>query len=98
MSLEAKKQEANNKWLSLRIKPTKQCIRNIFYWLKCIKEGLANLLKDFKEPTSYCNIFRGVEAAWKLWFMVLETKRHRKRYERRIYWFPNIKAKYNPRI
>ena len=30
MSLDAKKQEANNNWLSLRINASKQCMRNIF--------------------------------------------------------------------
>ena len=36
-SLEFKKQEAKNNWLSMRIKASKQCMRNIFYGLKCIK-------------------------------------------------------------
>ena len=85
MSLEAKKQEVNNKWLSLRIKPTKQCMLNIFYGLKFIKQGLANFLKCFKEPKSYCNMFRGFKAPRRLWLMLLEAKPHEKRYERRIY-------------
>ena len=36
-SLEAKKQVANNNWLSLRIKASKQCMCNLFDGLKCIK-------------------------------------------------------------
>ena len=98
MSLEAKKQEANNNWLSLRIKPTKQCMRNLFYGLKCIKQGLATLLRAFKEPRSYCNITRGFKAPRKLWLMRLEEKPHRERYERGIYRWQKIKGKYSPRI
>ena len=98
MSLEAKKQEANNNWLSLRIKPTKQCMRNLFSGLKCIKQGLANLLRAFKAPRSYCNIFRGFKATRKLWLLLQEAKPHRKHYERRIYRSPKIKAKYSSRI
>ena len=49
-SLDAKKQEANNNWLSLRIKATKQCMRNLFYGLKYLKQGPANLLRAFKAP------------------------------------------------
>ena len=30
MSLEAKKQQANNNWFCWRIQPTKQCMRNVF--------------------------------------------------------------------
>ena len=83
-SLKAKKQEANNNWLSLRIKASKQCVRNLSYGLKCIKQALANLLRSFKPPKSYCNIFRGFKATRKLWLMFLEAKPHRKSYVRRI--------------
>ena len=98
MSLEGKKQEANNNWSSLRIKPTKQCMRILFYGLKSIKQGLANLLRAFKAPKSYCNIFRGFKALRKLWLTFLETKPHRERYVRRIYRLEKIKAKHSPRI
>ena len=37
MSLEAKRQEANNNLLSFRIKRSKRCMRNLFYRLKCIR-------------------------------------------------------------
>ena len=97
-SLEAKKQVANNNWLSLRIKASKQCMCNLFYGLKCIKQGLANLLRAFKAPKSYCNIFRGFKALRKLWLIILQAKPHRKRYERRIYRSQKTKAKYSPRI
>ena len=79
MSLKAKKQEANNNWLSLRIKASKQCIRNIFYGLKCSNQGLANLLRAFTASKSYCNIFRGFQVPRKLWLLLLEGKPHRKR-------------------
>ena len=76
MNLEAKKQEENNNWLSLRINPTKQCMRNLFYGLKCIKQSLGNLLKGFIEPKTYCKIFRAFKAPRKLWLMLLEAKPH----------------------
>ena len=96
MSLKTKKQEANNNWLSLRIKASKQCVRNLSYGLKCIKQALANLLRSFKPPKSHCNIFRGFKAPRKLWLIFLEG--HRERYVRRIYKSQKIKAKYSPRI
>ena len=83
-SLEAKKQEANNNWLSLKIKASKQCMCNLFQELKCVEQGLANLLRGSKAPKSYCNIFRGFKAPMKLWLLLLEAKPHPKRYERRI--------------
>ena len=98
MRLEAKKQAANNNWLSLRIEPTKQCMGNLFYRLKCIKYFLATLLRAFKEPKNYCNVFRGFKAPTKLWLMLLEDKPHRKRLDRRICRLQKIKAKYSPRI
>ena len=98
MSLEAKRQQANNNWLSLRIKPTKQCMHILFCGLKCIKQGLANLLRAFKAPKCYYNIFRGLKALRKLWLMFLDAKPHRERYVRRIYRSQKIKAKYSPRI
>ena len=51
--LEAKKQKVNSNWLSLRIKDSKECMRILFYRLKCIMQGLANLLRAFKAPKSY---------------------------------------------
>ena len=98
MSLEAKKQEANNNWLSLRIKPTKECMRNLMYGLKCIKQGLANLRRAFKATKSYCNIFRGFKVPRKMWLIILEAEPHRERYVGRIYMSQKIKAKYSPRI
>ena len=85
LNLEAKKQQADNSWFSLIIKATKQCMCNYFYGLKCIKQGLAKLLIVFKEPKSYCNIFRGFKEPRKLWLMLLEAKPHRQGYQRRIY-------------
>ena len=96
LNLEAKKQQANNNWFSLIIKPTKQCMRNYFYGLKCFKQGLAKLLRALKEPKS--KIFRGFKEPRKLWQMVLEAKPHREGQERRIYRSQKIKAKYSPRI
>ena len=93
--LEAKKQEANNNWLSLRIKASNQCMCSLFQELKCIKQGLANLLRGSKAPKSYCNIFRGFKAPIKLWLLLLEAKPHRKCYERRIYRSQKAKAKYS---
>ena len=98
MSLEAKKQKANNNWLSLRIKPSKRFMRKTFYGLKCIKQSVANLLRGFKAPKSYCNIFRGFKAPRKLWLMLLEAKPHWEQYERRVYRSQKTKAKYSRRI
>ena len=98
MSLDAKEQETNNNWLCLRRKPTKKSMRNLLYGLKCTKVGPANLLRAFKAPKSYCNIFRGFKGPRKLWLMFLEAKPHRERYVRRIYRSQKIKAKYSPRI
>ena len=79
MTLQTKIQEANNNWLFLRIKASKQCMRNLFYGLKCIKQGVVNLLRAFETPKSYCNIYRGFKAPRELLLFLLEGKPHRKR-------------------